>query len=172
MKNLHFLLRYSDRLVGVDTIIEHQTIIDKNGYVWMGKFGVGVNKHFVTLAKQQLNNDQSCWLYLMQGSKITSKSNVVDLISANTSKGEILSCEPDLTPEYYRKKKCSVWFKLSSIEHADTSEIQNLWLFNNPSLHPSSAGMRGLIYLTYNDLPVSSMPDSGKSSLYAGGLFD
>ncbi|WP_270688879.1 hypothetical protein [Aeromonas sp. D3] len=174
MKNLHFLLRYSDKLVERDTIAEHQAVIVQNGHVWMGKFGVGVHQRFVEIAKKQINNGYPCLLYLMHGSEITSKANIVDLVSASSSKGEISSREPKLTPEYYRTKRCSIWFKLSNIEKVEVDELNNLWLFNNPSSHPSSAGMRGLIYLTYDDQPkeVTLIKDECKSSIYTGGLFD
>lgn len=174
MKNLHFLLRYSDRLVERDTIAEHQAVIAKSGHVWMGKFGVGVNQRFVDFAKQQINNGDPCSLYLMHGSEITSKANVVDLASASTSKGEISSREPKLTPEYYRTKKCSIWFKLSTIDKVECNEINHLWLFNNPASHPSSTGMRGLIYLTYNDQPeaIALEKVEFRSSIYTDGLFD
>ncbi|GKQ97313.1 hypothetical protein [Aeromonas hydrophila] len=175
MKNLHFLLRYSDRLVERDTIAEHKDVIAQNGHVWMGKFGVGVHQRFVDIAKKQINDGVPCSLYLMHGSEITSKANVVDLASASTSRGEISSREPKLTPEYYRAKKCSIWFKLSTIEKIECNEINHLWLFNNPPSHPSSAGMRGLIYLTYNDQPeaiVLEKEEEFKSSIYTDGLFD
>lgn len=174
MKNLHFLLRYSDKLSGADTIAEHSAVIKANGSVWMGKFGIGMNQSFVKTAKLQLERGEQCYLYLMHGSKFTCRANIVDVIAGSTSNTEISSKEPNLTPAYYRKKKCSIWFKLSAIEPIDEKELKHLWLYNNPSSHPSSAGMRGLIYLTYNDQPVPPPKEKKeeKPSIYTKGLFD
>ncbi|ELS3451120.1 hypothetical protein R5E07_003921 [Vibrio vulnificus] len=174
MKNLHFLLRYSDTLSGADTIAEHSAVIEASGSVWMGKFGVGMNQSFVKTAKLQLERGEQCFLYLMHGSKFTCKASIIDIIAGSTSKTEISSKEPSLTPAYYRKKKCSIWFKLSVIEPIDETELKHLWLYNNPSSHPSSAGMRGLIYLTYNDQPVQTVKEieDDKPSIYTDGLFD
>ncbi|ENI4301231.1 hypothetical protein ABXZ40_002138 [Vibrio cholerae] len=174
MKNLHFLLRYSDTLSGADTIAEHSAVIEASGSVWMGKFGVGMKQSFVKTAKLQLERDEQCFLYLMHGSKFTCKASIIDIIAGSTSKTEISSKEPKLTPAYYRKKKCSIWFKLSVIEPIDETELKHLWLYNNPSSHPSSAGMRGLIYLTYNDQPVQTVKEikDDKPSIYTDGLFD
>ncbi|MGC3834839.1 hypothetical protein ACPSKX_11470 [Moritella viscosa] len=153
MKNLHFLLRYSDKLSGADTIGEHQFMIEQHGSVWMGKFGVGMSNRFVEIAKKQLERGEPCFLYLMHGAKYTCKANIIDLVAAKTSQGEMSSIQPSITPSYYRKKRCSIWFKLSVIEPMNSDDLQYLWLFNDPASHPCSGGMRGLIYLTYNDAP-------------------
>ena len=178
MKSLHFLLRYSDKLTGVDTIAEHLAIIEQRGSVWIGKFGVGMNQNFVTLAQEHIQKNEVCWLYLMHGSKFTAKANIIDVVTGGSSTSEILSKDPILTPAYYRNKKCSIWFKLSDISPIPDGEQKHLWLYNNPSSHPSSAGMRGLIYLTYNDQPLKT-PNKDKSTntrikppIYTEGLFD
>ncbi|ELA8362078.1 MULTISPECIES: hypothetical protein [Vibrio harveyi group] len=175
MKNLHFLLRYSDKLSGADTIAEHSAVIAANGSVWMGKFGIGMNQNFVKTAKLQLERGESCYLYLMHGSKFTCKASIIDVTAGSTSKTEISSREPYLTPAYYRNKKCSIWFKLTSIEPINEAELKELWLYNNPSCHPSSSGMRGLVYLTHNSQPIDipkKQQEQERPSIYTEKLFD
>lgn len=174
LKNLHFLLRYSDSLSGADTIGEHQAVLTANGSVWMGKFGVGMGNRFVEIAKKQISSGEPCSLYLMHGCQYTFKANVIDIVIGNGSKDLIPSKEPKLTPSYYRKRACSIWFKLDSITKIDMDELDNLWLYNDPSSHPSMRGMRGLIYLTYNDSPTitSTKKLAHTSPLYTAGLFD
>lgn len=173
MRNLHFLLRYSDKLTGADTIAEHKAILDEQSAVWMGKFGVGMGQRFVTIAKKQMEAGQPCNLYLMHGSQYTYKAEIVDIIAGLKSKELISTKEPKLTPKYYRKKPCSIWFKLTALSEIEKEELNNLWLFNDPSSRPSNNGMRGLIYLTYNDKPFFKPKKEGnKGVLYTGGLFD
>lgn len=128
--------------------MEHTAIINQHGAVWLGKFGLGMSKKFLNIAKQQLDNGNVCTLYLMRGSKFTHRANIIDLLCGNTSKSEIQTVEQHLTPTYYNKKKCAVWFKLSDIMPFSTEEKSTLWLYNTPGAHPSTVGMRGLIYLT------------------------
>lgn len=175
MKNINFLLRYSNRLAnGTDTLTEHRTIIKKYGCVWLGKFGIGMSYHFAELAKNQIDNKIPCFLYLMNGAKLSAKSNVIDLAAASSSRGELLTREPNLTPLYYRDKKCSVWFKLNTMEEISSQEAISLRLYNNPALPPSTAGMRGLIYLTHIDqsIEVNQKTEQLKPSIYTEGLFD
>lgn len=172
MKNLHFLLRYSDKLSGADTIREHQSIIEQYDSVWMGKFGVGMGQRFVEITKKQLERGEHCYLYLMHGSKYTCRANIIDLVAAENSQGLMSTRQLSITPAYYRQKKCSIWFKLSTIEPINSDELKYLWLFNDPASHPSSRGMRGLIYLTYNDVPLKSTIKSLRPSIYTGKLFD
>ena len=42
-RTLHFLMRYSDNLRGVDTIAEHMDLLKRKKSVWFGKFGLGMN---------------------------------------------------------------------------------------------------------------------------------
>lgn len=175
MKNIHFLLRYSNRLAnGADTLAEHQAIIKQHGSVWLGKFGIGMGYRFAELAKKQIDNKTPCILYLMNGSKLSAKSNVIDLTAASSSRGELLTRDPNLTPLYYRDKKCSVWFKLNTMEEVSSQEVINLRLYNNPAFPPSAAGMRGLVYLTHIDKDIEANENTMqlKSSIYTGGLFD
>ncbi|EJG0966209.1 hypothetical protein WMQ40_00185 [Vibrio diabolicus] len=174
MKNIHFLLRYSDTLSGADTIAEHQAVLSEYSAVWMGKFGIGMANRFAELAKQQIADGNKCSLYLMHGSKYTFKANIIDVVTGSDSIDKILTKSPKLTPSYYRKKPCSIWFKLNDISPIDMTELKNIWLYNDPASHPSARGMRGLIYLTYNDAPeLNKKPNNREvNPLYTEGLFD
>ncbi|WP_429182683.1 hypothetical protein [Aeromonas rivipollensis] len=98
MKNIHFLLRYSNRLAnGADTLAEHQAIIRQHGAVWLGKFGIGMGYRFAELAKKQIDNKTPCILYLMNGSKLSAKSNVIDL-TAGLKPGGIVNSRSKSNP--------------------------------------------------------------------------
>ncbi|MFQ2037643.1 hypothetical protein [Aeromonas caviae] len=174
VKRVHFLLRYSDKLAnGSDTLAEHRAIIESNGCVWLGKFGIGMSSRFAELAINQIRMKQPCFLYLMHGSKLTAKSNIIDIATAGTNRGEIPSREPNLTPFYYRGRKCSVWFKLDTMDDINNEEIKKLWLYNNPASHPSLVGMRGLIYLTPDNSKTElNVKGDLKPSIYTEGFFD
>jgi hypothetical protein len=173
MTDLHFLLRYSDKLLNVDTINEHKTILHDRGAVWIGKFGIGISQKIKRLANLQIKENNDCFLYLIQGSKYTHKAIITKVISAPTHNSSIYTKEPLLTPKYYRKKKCSVWFKLTDIISIKDNEINECWLFNQPNIRPSTNSMRGLIYLTHthSPLPKTTTPVIN-NILYTGGLFD
>jgi len=177
-KPLHFLLRYSDKITRVDTIAEHQHIEKQYGEVWMGKFGVGIAKK---IAKRALNNiklNQSCKIFLMNGCTYTHIANVID-IYVDLEHGLVSKpADLNLIPEYYRKKSCTVWFKLSSIKPFHNDYLTDIRLYNDPGSQPSKSGMRGLIYLT--DTSFDHSPKKRRKnklsdthlSLLSGGLFD
>ena len=61
---LHFLVRYSDNLTGVDTVAEHRTVIATRGAAWFGKFGVGCSAVMIDKAKKQVVDGVPTFVYL------------------------------------------------------------------------------------------------------------
>ncbi len=172
LRNIQFLLRYSDKITKVDTIAEHEKVLNSQGNVWMGKFGVGMSKRLFNIAEQQLKSGNDLYLYLMKGSNYTHKAKVTDILMGKDSRVEISSKNKAHTPSYYREQRCTIWFELSSIEAIDEGELEHLWLFNAPNSHPSKGGMRGLIYLTYRvGIEIKKKPIND-NPLYTSGLFD
>lgn len=177
-KPLHFLLRYSDKITQVDTIAEHQHIENIYKEVWMGKFGLGIAKHIAEKALNNIKLNQICKIFLMNGCTYTHIANVDDILIDYEHGLETRPSDLKLIPEYYRKKSCSVWFKLSSIKPFNDKDLVNIRLYNDPGSRPSNSGMRGLIYLT--DTTFEHHPKKVKKnrlsdehrSLLVGGLFD
>tara|TARA_Y100000034_G_C6732945_1_gene324827 strand:+ start:127 stop:660 length:534 start_codon:yes stop_codon:yes gene_type:complete len=173
-KKIHFLLRYSDQLTGFDTLQEHTKIIDQFGAVLMGKIGMGMANDKAMLANTQISNGVACSLFLMSGSKITAKCNVVEVMSADHAKDKLFPNDKELIPRYYRSKGCSVWFKLTSLDKVDVLP-DDLRLYNDPALRPSSKGMRGMVYLTESQIEDEVLKESSSKEsdvLRYGGLFD
>lgn len=167
---MHFMLRYSDKITGVDTLGEHQKVLNKKGAVWLGKFGVGAAKHIVNIAMKKINNNEECYLYLVNGSVFTYKARVLDIFLDETGIG---SNAPDksMVPSYYQNRKCTIWFKICDMSKFDDDEFKSLWLFNDPGMHPKTNGMRGLIYLTKLEKKIVEIKKE-YNYLYDAPLFD
>lgn len=104
-------LRFADNIAPSDgTIVEHEKVIDKLGYVWYGKFGTRVSDKNKSVV-------------------LSPESKRVLLIHSGTSKRYWLYIEdisyetPELTaiPEYYRGIAGTIktWFKVIKIERAE-----------------------------------------------------
>jgi hypothetical protein len=177
-KPLHFLLRYSDKITQVDTIAEHQKIEHLYNEVWMGKFGVGIATHIADKAIENIKSNQHCKIFLMNGCNYSHVATVIDILIDNVHGLEIRPKNLKLIPEYYRKKACYVWFKLSSIKPFTDKDLTDIRLFNEPGSKPSKSGMRGLIYLTdtsFDHLPKKVLKNNLSEehrSLLTDGLFD
>lgn len=104
-------LRSSDGFATTDgTIIEHQKLINLNGYVWYGKLGSKVSDK---VCKQILENNNPRILLIHSG-KMARYWAYIDKIIKET---------PPLCdiPEYYRNQneKFNTWFRVYDIEEAD-----------------------------------------------------
>ena len=104
-------MRFADNIAPKDgTILEHEKIIRKLGYVWYGKFGAKVSN------KTKLEI-------------LASEQKKVLLIHSGTSKRywlyieDIIYEKPDISgiPPYYQdiSEKIKTWFKVIYIEKAD-----------------------------------------------------
>lgn len=144
---IHFLLRYSDNLRQVDTIGEHRRVISERGYVWLGKFGVGAAADKLERARRQIEAQQPTFVFLASQSRIRYRATLLDVAGGGATR-TTGAPEPDHVPKYYSNARCSVWFKLKTIETVEEREKQGLVLFNSPAFPPEEGGMRGLVYLT------------------------
>jgi hypothetical protein len=149
-RELHFVLRYSNTLHGFDTIKEHVSILERRRRVWMGKFGLGISRHILEVAQQQIAEGIPTWVYLSGQGKTRFRGRLAD-IQGGGVKAELLSPDKRITPRYYSSKPCSVWFQLDAIEECVPKDLQILRLYNTPGFAPSFTSMRGLMYVTMSD---------------------
>lgn len=170
IKPLHFMLRYSDKITKVDTLFEHKKIIEEHGAVWFGKFGAGASMKIISAAKDAIDSKKDCILYLIKGRKYTVKAKIVDIFGSSLIDAGVFCPDVNLVPSYYRKNKCSLWFKITEMESLCDDEVRSLRLYNSPSLPPNLNGMRGLIYVTDDVIPAISPKKI--SNIYDISLFD
>ena len=142
----HFLLRYSDLLLNVDTLAEHKSIVADKGHVWMGKFGQGASKRIVSKAQSQLREGRQTYLYLANGKGLNTRATIVDIVGGG-AQASYKAPEPDCVPDYYRSRRCAIWFKLINFEDIEHSHIRQLRLANSPATIPTFNGMRALVYV-------------------------
>jgi hypothetical protein len=146
-RDLHFVLRYSDKLHGQDTIGEHVKVLKKRGYVWLGKFGLGIASNIVEKVNKQVAEGRLAYVYLSSNTKVRYRATILDVRGG----GQYLRLPPpeqSATPSYYLKTPCSIWFKLGEIAECSCDELAMLRLYNSPGLAPAFTSMRGLVYVT------------------------
>lgn len=170
LRPLHFMLRYSDKITKVDTLSEHKKILAENGAVWFGKFGAGASMKIINTAKAAIGHEEDCILYLIKGRKYTVKAKIVDICGSSLNDSGVFCPDANLVPSYYRKKKCSLWFKITEMKSIGDDDIRSLRLYNSPSLPPNLNGMRGLIYVTNDKIPAISPKKT--NDIYDIPLFD
>ena len=173
----HILLRFNPKwrdpasgtVMGVREY--HQDVIDKNNYVWWGKYYVSrriINSNKVQIYKEQLNNGVSTYVYFLEnrpGVKMY-KSKLLDITE------DFSEVEKHLIPKYYSdvaEDDCEVYFKIDKFEEVDrTQTIDSLRKASDPSkvdgvkiaLTGSSSYLS--VNLSYNELSAedSSEKDS------------
>ncbi|HEY2956449.1 MAG TPA: hypothetical protein VGK89_14515 [Candidatus Eisenbacteria bacterium] len=150
MKNqepaLHFILRFSDNLRGVDTFAEHKRLEEKFGNVWWGKFGVGVATRILDRARAQVKAMVPTYVYLAANRSIRFRGEVVDVLGGGGN-GRYKPKDVSRIPQYYRGEGLAVWFKLKGLRRATAHDKDGLVLFNDKSSQPALNGMKGLIYV-------------------------
>jgi len=173
----HILLRFnaewrdpaSGTVMGVREY--HQDVIDKNNYVWWGKYYVSrriINSNKVQIYKEQLKNGVSTYVYFLEnrpGVKMY-KSKLLDITE------DFSEVEKQLIPKYYRdvaEDDCEVYFKIDNFEEVDrTQTIDSLRKASDPTkvdgvkiaLTGSSSYLS--VILPYNE--VTAEESSGKDS--------
>ena len=103
-------LRFSDKFAPDEgTIVEHENVIKRLGYVWYGKLGLPLSQKAISYIK---NNDDPKILLIHSG-KTSRYWAHVSVITRD---------EPELEgiPHYYRdnREKFKTWFKVTSFEQA------------------------------------------------------
>ena len=114
----------------------HQDVIDKNNYVWWGKYYVSrriINSNKVQIYKEQLNNGLTTYVYFLEnrpGVKMY-KSKLLDITE------DFSEVEKQLIPKYYRdvaEDDCEVYFKIDKFEEVDrTQTIDSLRKASDPT---------------------------------------
>ncbi|MDM5070065.1 hypothetical protein OB952_22310 [Aeromonas salmonicida] len=173
--NLHFLLRYSDKITQVDTLQEHMEILKGTGKVIFGKFGIGVSNRVIDIATSQIENGICTLLHLYRG------KNCVGVFKLFAIKRKLRKNDERYVPYYYKDGLCSVWFYISDALDFDNYSLGKLRLYNNPTLKPQLSGMRSLIYVTIesdnggverSEIATEKEVHIDMHKLYNGGLFD
>lgn len=103
-------LRFADNKAPKDgTIAEHLKLIEKNGYVWYGKFGTPLSES----VKEKILSQDNPKILLIRSGRFERYWAYISDISRNAPEdGEF--------PSYYSdvKQKIHVWFKVVKIEQA------------------------------------------------------
>ena len=120
----HFIFRYSDKSAPPSgTIKLHADVIQKNGSVWLGKFGKKVGKRTISLLQGQINKNIPSYTFLVGYSD---RNFIVHAGETDSISDEI----PDysLIPSYYAKDAIKVytWFKLKSLFKVETDILRTL----------------------------------------------
>jgi len=119
---------------------------DSNGFVWWGKFGIGVSRSLVEAVKKQLKKNIPTYVYLVTGGSILYRARLSDLVGGGGD-ARYRAPEGSKVPAYYRDETCSIWFKLTGFKKVTIQEKMDLILYNEPAFKPQGSGMRGLVYV-------------------------
>lgn len=115
---LKLVLRYRDVVDEFKTTFEHRLVLDKHGSVWWGWW------------KKDDEPDQASVLHLIRETAERERIAVgfYDQSVPQYYIGQISDCsfaeyprptpDPARTPEYYNRKRCAAWFKLSKLQEA------------------------------------------------------
>lgn len=144
---IHLLVRFGDPYPNLETMQEHVELYEKFGYVWWGKFGIGSSKEMVSRLKEQMDKGVDTYVFLLKGNSITAKAKLTGIVGGGIN---TFYAAPKrmMVPEYYRNKRCSLWFKFGGFQTKNIGSIRDLRLLNDPSAKPSLRASRGLMYVT------------------------
>lgn len=136
-------LRYGDAFApACGTICAHRELLDKNGYVWYGKIGLGVSKKGVDAVKESKR------LLLIHSGKSDRYWLTVE---------EVSNTKPSYTdfPSYYADKTNHIktWFKITSIENAPSDVLSKCTLISNgrPLAEVSKSSMSPYFIINYEN---------------------
>lgn len=137
-------LRFGDNFAPkkTGTIIEHQKMISKNGFVWYGKFGNSISNNVIEQWKQEKTQKI---LLIKSATMERYWANVIDYQREVPSKTKI--------PSYYRDRadeiKC--WFKIDSITVANKDVVSKCRLVSNgtPLGTASKVSMNPCMFVDY-----------------------
>jgi len=118
MKNETLLIRFSDYLPQINTIKEHQKIIQKHKKVYWGWW----QKYFETLPKN-INTPVNVWIVDRWG-KNYYKARMKNIF---INKNKTASPDKLLTPSYYSDECFKVWFEFSSIKKVNPTVFNTLY---------------------------------------------
>lgn len=104
-------LRFSDNIAPTGgTIKAHEAIIEKQGYVWYGKFGSSIS---ASVRERILKNEEPKVLLIHSGTSSRYWALIDDISSTAPAAAEF--------PSYYHKQKdrCGSWLKVLRFEKAE-----------------------------------------------------
>ena len=113
-------LRFSDNYAPKEgTINLHNEVIERNGYVWYGKFGSGISK---SIKEELLNLEEPKILLISSGTNKRFWAYIDDIQSEID--------DFDNVPAYYRNdvNKIKCWFKIIRFEKADNNIMSSCFL--------------------------------------------
>jgi hypothetical protein len=143
---IHFILRYSDGLRNVDTFGEHNAIALQHGYVWWGKFGVGIARSYVELANSQIAAGIPTYVFLATMGKVSYQAELLGVLGGG-ARTKYRPKEQSRIPKYYRSEECTVWFKLARMGDVDVDDLRRLRQYNSPAFAPPINGMSSVLYV-------------------------
>lgn len=154
---IHFLMRYSDKPRKINTIDEHKAIIEKIGYVWFGKFGLGASMKMVDLVNEQCRNSIETCLFLVAGRKITHQAKI-KAVEGTKERQPFRQQDKQAVPAYYQRVACALWVKIENLEAVQHNDIiRQLALFKSSvPARPDLTSSRALIYV--RRVPGGSIP--------------
>lgn len=126
--NVHLLLRFSDMLLKEgDTILEHNKIVESNGFVWFGKMGTPVASKSIAILNQQVEKGIPTYVYLIKGNRKKPLAFLAELIIAAR---ELPKREIIFTPSYYKDleliKYMHFWVKMKQIIPIEFSRLERM----------------------------------------------
>ena len=124
----HVVMRFADSMCsGVDTIREHQQVIDQEGAVWLGKIGRPLAQHKLDLLNEQIQDGTRTFIFLVQK---RGRDYSWTKASLSEARRAIQASGRSLVPAYYRElgiaKSVSTWFKVTALKKATRNEVRNL----------------------------------------------
>ena len=126
---VHLMMRYSDALMGVDdTIVEHQSVIDKRGAVWVGKVGKPLGPVHIEKVNRQCSDGYPTFLFLVQN---RGRPGHADYEFFKGQIAEVCSVLPSsqkkFVPRYYLARgidqQASFWCKVTGLSQVTTKAM-------------------------------------------------
>ena len=128
-------LRFGENIAPSEgTIVSHQTMINKNGYVWYGKFGAPVSKKVSSVI---LESDNPKILLIQSGRSKRYWAYIDDIQWEKPRSGSY--------PSYYEQaiNRFKTWFRVIKIEEAPSDIMANCYVASSGAslAHASRSSM-------------------------------
>ncbi len=148
----HLFVRYGEQLLAgkQGTIEIHQKLAEKKGFVWFGKFGKTVNRHFIERVKTE---KEPIYAFFFKGKKVGAefyRGQIFDIQTDDLRQTK----EKDWIPEYYRNETIPVgfWLKIKGFEKLDCRFLSRLIVASSRSpIQESLGSSNGTIFVEIED---------------------
>ncbi len=149
---IHLVVRFSDRLLhGVDTIAEHQKVLERRGKVWFGKVGKPMGDTTLEVLDRQVRAGVPSYMYLVQRTE-----NKYDAWKGTLV--EVQNYAPtnhtELIPTYYfgtlHLENLGFWAQLSDLVPVTGDELSKLYSVSSHTaiVQTLLSSMAGLFVVT------------------------